>query len=149
MDILAEIAFWGFWSIVKFIVTPSAMIVYGKSVLYTIFVTSLGAAVGVQIFYHMGRLIFNWIYKRKGKKEKIVTPMKRRIVSFKNNFGIVGLLLICGIISVPISSVLMAKYFDKYRFSVWYLTIAFTIWSVVLTLSSYYLKDVLKTVDLF
>ena len=108
MDILAEIAFWGFWSIVKFIVTPSAMIVYGKSVLYTIFVTSLGAAVGVQIFYHMGRLIFNWIYKRKGKKEKIVTPMKRRIVSFKNNFGIVGLLLICGIISVPISSVLMA-----------------------------------------
>ena len=139
MEILADIAIWCFMSIVKFLVTPSIMVGLNYSVLFTICVTSLGAAIGVQIFYHMGRMIFAWFDKRKGKK-KVVTPMRRRMVGFKNNYGLVGLLFISGIISVPIASVLVAKYFDKSKMTLWYLTAAFIIWSVVLTIASNYVK---------
>ena len=139
MEILADIAIWCFMSIVKFLVTPSIMVGLNYSVLFTICVTSLGAAIGVQIFYHMGRMIFAWFDKRKGKK-KVVTPMRRRMVGFKNNYGLVGLLFISGIISVPIASVLVSKYFDKSKMKLWYLTAAFVIWSVVLTIASNYVK---------
>ena len=51
-----------------------------------------------------------------------------------------GLLVISGVLSVPISAVLISKYFDKSKMTVWYLTLAFAIWSVVLTILSYYVK---------
>ena len=128
-------------SVVKFLVTPSIMVGLDYSVLFTICVTTAGAAIGVQIFYHMGRMIFAWLDKRKGvKKEKFITPMKRKIVSFKNDYGLVGLLFVSGIISVPIASVLVAKYFDRDKTSIWLLIGAFAIWSVLLTVVSHYLK---------
>ena len=142
MEVLADIAIWCFISIIKFLVTPSIMIGLEYSVLFTICVTTVGAAIGIQIFYHMGRVIFAWFDSKKvKKKEKVVTPMKRRLVAFKNKNGLIGLLIISGIISVPISAFLVAKYFDKGRLSVWFLTAAFAIWSVVLTLTSYFLKN--------
>jgi membrane protein YqaA with SNARE-associated domain len=142
MEILADIAIWCLMSIVKFLVTPSIMVGLDYSVLFTICVTSLGAAIGVQIFYYMGRMIFKWLDGRKGKKkEKIVTPMKRKLVAFKNDYGLMGLLFISGIISVPIAAVLVAKYFDKYKTAPWLLTAAFVIWSVVLTVASNFIKS--------
>ena len=141
MEILFDIAIWCMMSIVKFLVTPSIMVGLDYSVLFTICVTTVGAAIGVQIFYHMGRMIFAWLDKRKGvKKEKFITPMKRKIVSFKNDYGLVGLLFVSGIISVPIASVLVAKYFDRDKTSIWLLIGAFAIWSVLLTVVSHYLK---------
>ncbi|MBM71325.1 MAG: hypothetical protein CL847_00880 [Crocinitomicaceae bacterium] len=141
MEILFDIAIWCMMSIVKFLVTPSIMVGLDYSVLFTICVTTAGAAIGVQIFYNMGRMIFAWFDKRKGiKKEKVITPMKRKIVSFKNDYGLVGLLVVSGVISVPIASVLVAKYFDRDKTSVWLLTCAFAIWSVLLTFVSHYLK---------
>ena len=89
----------------------------------------------------MGRMIFAWLDKRKViKKKKVITPMKRKIVSFKNDYGFVGLLVVSGVISVPIASVLVAKYFDRGKAYVWLLTCAFAIWSVLLTVVSHYLK---------
>ena len=141
MEILADIAIWCFMSIVKFLVTPSIMVGLNYSVLFTICVTSLGAAIGVQVFYYMGRMIFKWLDSKKGrKKEKVITPMKRKLVAFKNDFGLMGLLFISGIISVPIASVLVAKYFDKYKTAPWLLTAAFVLWSVILTVASNYIK---------
>ena len=141
MEILFDIAIWCIMSIVKFLVTPSIMVGLDYSVIFTICVTTAGAAIGVQIFYHMGRIIFAWLDKRKGvKKEKVITPMKRKIVSFKNDYGLVGLLVVSGVISVPIASVLVAKYFDRGKAYVWLLTGAFAIWSVLLTVVSHYLK---------
>ena len=141
MEILFDIAIWCIMSIVKFLVTPSIMVGLDYSVIFTICVTTAGAAIGVHIFYHMGRMIFAWLDKRKViKKKKVITPMKRKIVSFKNDYGFVGLLVVSGVISVPIASVLVAKYFDRGKAYVWLLTCAFAIWSVLLTVVSHYLK---------
>ena len=142
MEIIVDIAFWGLMSIVKFVVTPSIMVGLDYSVPYILCSTILGSAIGVQIFYHGGKYIFTWWENKKGKKkkEKVITPMRRRMVQFKNDYGLIGMLLISGVLSVPIASVIVAKYFNKNITSVWLLTGAFAIWSVGLTLVSHYLK---------
>ena len=142
MEIIADIVFWGLMSIVKFVVTPSIMVGLGYSVPYILCSTILGSSIGVQIFYHGGKYILTWWGNKKGKKkkEKVITPMRRRMVQFKNGYGLIGMLLISGVISVPIASVIVAKYFNKNIASVWLLTGAFAIWSVGLTLVSHYLK---------
>ena len=124
MEIIADIAFWGLMSIVKFVVTPSIMVGLDYSVPYILCSTILGSAIGVQIFYHGGKYIFTWWENKKGKKkkEKVITPMRRRMVQFKNDYGLIGMLLISGVLSVPIASVIVAKYFNKNITSVWLLT---------------------------
>ena len=142
MEIIADIAFWCLMSIVKFVVTPSIMVGLDYSVPYILCSTILGSAIGVQIFYHGGKYIFTWWENKKGKKKKnkVITPLRRRMVQFKNDCGLIGILLISGVISVTIASVIVAKYFYKNIASVWLLTGAFAIWSVGLTLVSHYLK---------
>ena len=126
----------------KFVFTPSIMVGLDYSVPYILCSTILGSAIGVQIFYHGGKYIFTWWENKKGKKKKnkVITPLRRRMVQFKNDCGLIGILLISGVISVPIASVIVAKYFNKNIASVWLLTGAFAIWSVGLTLVSHYLK---------
>ena len=112
------------------------------SVPYILCSTILGSAIGVQIFFHGGKYIFTWWENKIGKKkkEKVITPMRRRMVQFKNDYGLIGMLLISGVLSVPIASVIVAKYFNKNTASVWLLTGAFVMWSLGLTLVSHYLK---------
>ena len=142
MEIIADISFWCLMSIIKFVVTPSIMVGLDYSVPYILCSTILGSAIGVQIFYHGGKYIFTWWENKKGKKKKnsVITPMRRRMVQFKNDCRLIRILLISGVISVPIASVIVAKYFNKNIASVWLLTGAFAIWSVGLTLVSHYLK---------
>ena len=139
MEIIADIAFWCLMSIVKFVVTPSIMVGLDYSVPYILCLTILGSAIGVQTFYHGGKYIFTWWENKKGKKNNVITPLRRRMVQFKNDCGLIGILLISGVISVPIASVIVAKYFNKNIASVWLLTwIVFmfllfgtTIWQMV------------------
>ena len=141
MDIILDILFWCFMAIVKFVVTPSIMIGTGYSVLFTIVVSIVGSLIGVHLFFNFGKVIFSWWDNKKGgKKAKAVTPGKRRMVEFKNRYGLHGLLVLSGIISVPISAVLAAKYFNNSKSTPWILCVAFAIWSVGLTLLSHYLK---------
>ena len=103
MEIITDIAFWCFMSIVKFIVTPSIMVGLDYSVPFILCVTILGSALGVQIFYRGGTYIFNWWDKKKSKKkEKVVTPMRRRVVKFKNDYGLIGMLFVSGGLSAPL-----------------------------------------------
>lgn len=142
MEIITDIAFWFLMSIVKFVFTPSIMVGLDYSVPYILCSTILGSAIGVQIFFHGGKYIFTWWENKMGKKkkEKVITPMRRRMVQFKNDYGLIGMLLISGVLSVPIASVIVAKYFNKNTASVWLLTGAFVMWSLGLTLVSHYLK---------
>ena len=68
------------------------------------------------------------------------TPQRRRIVRWKNTMGFKGLLLVSGLISVPIASVLGAKYFRDQPAGKWLLMMAFVLWAGVLTLLSWALK---------
>lgn len=143
---MGELVFWFFMSIAKFLVTPSLMIAAGYSALEVVCITSISALIGVLIFHKLGRFLFlKWATFRlrryqnnpgSVKPAKVVTLTRRRIVSLKEKYGLAGVLAISGLISVPIASVLVAKYFQKNPLSIWLLVVAFAIWSVILTVAS-------------
>ena len=64
-------ALWALAAIVKFVVTPSAMIAAGHSFMATWAIASLGSAVGVSFFWIFGKWWFRWLESRwQGSEEK-------------------------------------------------------------------------------
>lgn len=126
-----------FLAIVKFLFTPSAMFLAPNedySFLTIVLTTSSGAALGVMICYGFGKKLFMYFSKRaKRKGKKVFTPGRRRIVAIKNKYGIFGLMMICGLISVPISSLIASKYFHHKKATPYLLILGFFLWSLVLT----------------
>lgn len=134
-----ETIFWMFAAIIKFVVTPSLMVGRGIALFPTILISSLGAAIGVLIFFYFGKWLFTKWDEWRGPKQRkgpVFTPGRRRFVRFRRRFGLRGLLIISGLISVPIASILAAKYHIKDARMPWLLIFAFLIWSVALTLAS-------------
>lgn len=130
-----EIATFLLASIVKFLFTPSVMVATGYGCLTTIAVTTLGAWIGIAVFFKRGEKIVNWITSvvNRGKKQKVVTPSRRKLIDLKNKYGFAGILLISGLISVPIASILVGKYFSDKTAAMYYLGGAFFVWSIALT----------------
>jgi len=136
MDYLFDVA--GMWllSIVKFIATPFVMLMRPDqkwSFLETILITSSGAALGSFVFYHFGEIIFNWWAHHFPKKRKKMTRMNRWIVNMKMKYGLKGILFIAGLISVPISAMVVARLYRHQLTALPKLIIAFFVWSSVLT----------------
>ncbi len=132
---------WWILSIVKFLFTPFVMITNPGSehwsVLEIILITTSGAALGVFIFYHFGDWILrHWPFP----KGKTFSSTRRKIISIKNKMGIKGLMLICGLISVPVSAMLCARYFRHDANAMAKLIFAFSIWSIVLTSLAYLIR---------
>ena len=140
-------------SIAKFIVTPSLMIAAGYSALEVILVTSISALVGVLFFNKLGRYLFlkwatyklNRYQKNPGSRKptKKITPVRRKIVALKEKYGLAGILVVSVILSVPISAILVSKYFQKNSASVWMLGLVFAVWSIILTFASLNIKQAL------
>lgn len=131
-------------SVVKFVITPSLMVARGIPAWEVVGVTSLGAACGVLVFFRFGKWLFRkWgeLTARRGRPRKVFTPGRRRIVWLRHRFGLFGLLLISGLISVPIASLLGAKYYPHYRSMPWSLMLAFAAWSVALTFLSWWVRS--------
>ena len=140
MIVPLETIFWMLVSVGKFLVAPALMVGRGVSWGMTVATCSVGAAFGVYVFFYFGKLIFTrWsAYKRKRENKKnVFTPGRRRWVRFQKRFGLWGLLAISGLISVPISAVLAAKYHQKDERMPWLLMLAFVVWAVVLTTISF------------
>lgn len=142
---IVEILLWMFGAVVKFLVTPSLMIARGWSFGATVFVTSVGAAVGVWVFFFFGK----WILKKWGEfrgekepKRPFFTPQRRRVVRFRRLFGMWGLLAVSGLISVPIASILAAKYYQRDERMPWILVVAFVVWSLILSALSFWAIDI-------
>jgi hypothetical protein len=131
-----EILLWMLAAVVKFVLTPSLMIGLGIGYGVTVATCSIGASLGVYVFFHFGKLIFaQWRGNqgKRGKKKRVFTSGRRRWVRFQTRFGLWGLLIISGLISVPISAILAAKYHQKDERMPWLLMGAFVVWTVVLT----------------
>jgi hypothetical protein len=131
-----ELFLWMFASVIKFLVTPSLMIARGWGFGITVAVSSVGAALGVLIFFYFGKWLLKKWSEFRGEKEPkrpFFTEKKRRIVRFRRRFGIWGLLIVSGFISVPIAAVLAAKYYQRDERMPWILIGAFFIWSLMLT----------------
>jgi hypothetical protein len=131
-----ETILWMLAVVVKFIVTPSIMIGRGVGWLPTVMICSVGASFGVLLFFYFGKWLFKEWKKwrdKKGPAGPVFTPGRRRWVRFRKRFGLWGLLLISGLISVPIASVLASKYHAKDSRMPALLMLAFALWTIVLT----------------
>ena len=138
---LTELILWSIAAVVKFLVTPSLMVARGWGFLTTVLVSSLGAGIGVLLFFYFGKWMLNKWAKFRGEKEPkrpFFTSKRRRVVQFRRKFGMWGLLVVSGMISVPISAVLAAKYYHRDERMPWILILAFVIWAFVLTALSYW-----------
>lgn len=138
----------GMWllSIAKFVITPFVMLLQGGdkwSFLETIIITSSGAALGGFVFYHFGEIIFNWWAHHFPGKRKKMTRINRWIVKMKMRYGIRGVLLISGIISVPIASMVMAKLYRHHPTALPQLLVAFFVWASVLSSIAWSIKYLL------
>ena len=131
-------------SSVKFLFAPASSIALGYDLPKTIIITFCGGSFGITIFYFIGSAIFNWWTKHKKtpkKKKRVFTSTNRKIVFIKNKYGLIGLCLITpGIISIPVGSILAAKYFrhDKKTFP--YLIASLFIWCISLSSLAYFFK---------
>jgi membrane protein DedA with SNARE-associated domain len=135
---------YGMLAVVKFIITPFTIYATGKDSIQfgeVVLTTATGAAVGVLLFYYGGTYFFKWTSHLKSKKTKpVFTKGRRRIVFIKNKFGLVGFIAISAIISVPITSLLAAKFFKHNRYTPLWLICGFLIWSLILSSAAYYIK---------
>ena len=130
---------------------PAAIISDGvsKNWIEVMVTCTLGATIGILLFYNVGKSIFSWWKKVKAsslnnkatKKKRFVTKRKRQFIQFKRQYGLVGLMLISVFISVPITAVLGAKYFSHNRNTPMYLIAAFFVWGCVLTFLSWRIKS--------
>lgn len=129
---------------VKFIITPFTIYATGKESIQfgeVVLTTGTGAAFGVLLFYYGGTYLFKWMGHLKSKKKKpVFTKGRKRIVFIKNKFGLIGFIAISVVISVPITSLLAAKFFKHNRFTPLWLICGFMIWSFILSSAAYYIK---------
>jgi membrane protein DedA with SNARE-associated domain len=142
---LLEIVLWMFGAVVKFIVTPSLMVARGWGFWPTVIITSAGATAGVWVFFYFGKWILRKWAEFRGKKEPkrpFFTPQRRRVVRLRRLFGMWGLLAVSGLISVPIASILAAKYYQRNERMPWILVLAFVAWTFILTALSFLFIDI-------
>lgn len=141
---LVNLVLWQLAAVVKFVVTPSAMVAAGHSFLAAWGITSMGSSFGVAFFWHFGKWVQRSIERRRSQHEappkKVFTPRRRRIVRLKNALGMPGLLCLSGLISVPLASVIGAKYFRDTPGAMVLLMSAFVVWAAVLTFVSWGIK---------
>ena len=135
MEWIFELLGWWSLAIVKFLFLPWVMILGAeKTFLETIIITSSGACIGVFLISFFGDRLFQYLSDR-GKRRgvKTFTPSRRRIVRIKQKYGLKGLMMIGGLISVPIATLLATKYYkheSAYRLKV---CGGFFVWSVFLS----------------
>jgi len=140
--LLKILGWWGL-SCVKFLFVPFFMIHSNQehwSWIETILISSSGAAGGVFLFFHLGEYLFGWWAKNFSRNKKLMTRGRRMIIRVKWKWGMKGLMLISGLISVPVASLLAARFYRHQANTLPLLIIAFFAWSLVLTSIAYTTK---------
>lgn len=143
---MLKVLFWWAMTIVKFLFAAPAMVAtneYDWSFLEVWGITASGAALGVFIFYHFGESIFDYLDRKRRKKPKVFNRKNRWIVRLKMKYGLKGLLLVSGLISVPIASLLAARYFRS-ETTLPMVIMGFTLWSLLLTAGSFFFENVIS-----
>ncbi len=144
LKLLGLVAF----SSVKFFWSIPAVVVAGYSFWETILITCFGGLTGFVLFFYIGELkpvrdffdlIAGWFVRifgiRKTKKVKRkFTRRNRFIIAVKGKYGLIGLsILTPSLFSIPLGSLLAARYFDKDRRTVPFMVISIILWSFLLT----------------
>ena len=133
-------------SMVKFAVSPLVSYGFDRTFAETLLITSVGGCIGVIFFYRLS----TWLMKRARirrihreiailhgveiKRPRIFTRTNRFIVRLKHGYGLQGLAALTPILlSIPIGTVIAAKYFRHDRRTLPTLLSSVLIWAVVLS----------------
>lgn len=132
-------------SSIKFLFAPATVLVSGFDYWDTILITTSGGWLGVLIFYYFGKIIVGLFMRRyfasKKKKQKF-TRSNKLIIRIKSKFGIFGLALVSPvIISIPVGSILAARYFGDDKRAVYAMMGSVLLWSFALTTALTQFKD--------
>ena len=123
-------------SSVKFFFAPSTTLIAGYSFLETLAITISGGIIGIIVFFYFGefmKALYAKMRPNKSEKKKF-SKTSRRIVTIKGKYGLIGLAILTPImISIPIGSLIAARYFDHDKKTIPYLLISVIGWSIILT----------------
>ena len=120
-----------FFGTTKFLLAPFIGINgFGLSTFETYITVSLGGIFGATLFYYLGNKLIDISQKKRLKKlaklieagkplPKIMTKTNKTIIKVKHLFGIWGLaFLTATFISIPIGSIICAKFYHHNKFSI-------------------------------
>lgn len=129
----------------KFLFAPSVSL-YTFGFWETILFVSIGGIAGVSLFYFGAGWLIDFNHKRRLKKEallrsqgkivekKVFTPFRRKIIRIKKSFGLIGIAIVTPcIISIPIGSVIAARFYHHKPQTVFVLYLSVIVWAFVLT----------------
>ena len=131
---------WFFLTVLKFLITPSTMIGLGYSWIGTIITVFVSACIWFLCFFNFGEVLFKYLAKRRTNPGKKFSKMNRFILRIKTKYGLLGMGLISGIISVPIAGLLASRYFRDEKKAIPAFSLAFLLWTVFLTSISWVIK---------
>ncbi|NND95305.1 MAG: hypothetical protein HKN45_10590 [Flavobacteriales bacterium] len=135
---------WFLLAVLKFVITPSTMIAAGYSWLTTFVVVGISSSIGYTAFYFFGDIIFSWLDGLRKKPARKFTKMNRRIVRVKMKYGLFGMGVIAGVISVPLAGLVTAKFFRHPLNTIPAMIVSFLSWTLLLTSASWLIRNVLN-----
>ena len=142
---------------VKFIFAPLISIGYGFNYFQTVIITTIGGILGFLFFFYLSRWIIvqfnqlcpivfsyftgNSVEKAKEilncgdtKKKKAFSRKSRTIVSIRNKYGFLGIVLLTPVLlSIPIGAFLAQKYYSKRSNVLVYLSLSIVLWSFLIS----------------
>lgn len=118
---------------------PVAIVAMKMSFAETMLCTNIGGILGVLIFTFFSKYllhIWNIYYPEKWKllkkKRKLFNKRNRRIVNIKVKYGLTGIVLLNPILlSIPVSSFLVTKYYGNKIANLVYLVAGQIVWSFI------------------
>jgi len=129
----------------KFLFAAIVSYRFGHTYLETVLLTAAGATVGILVFYLGSARVLEWFRRRYMRKrasdiargikpKRIFTRTNRMIVRMKQGYGVHGVAFILPpLLSVPLTSLLAAKYFRHDKRTLPLLLSSVVIWSFVLS----------------
>jgi hypothetical protein len=120
---------------------PVAVLAMKMSFFETIIYTNVGGALGAVIFtFFSDILIKTWNkylqkkFKLHRKPKKVFTKWKRFLVKIKVKYGLTGIVILTPLIlSIPVGSFLIAKYYGRKKINIAWLISGQIAWSFIYT----------------
>jgi len=133
---------------------PLVIIQFKFSFIETILWTNIGGILGIYFFAFLSDKVIIWwnqtfrkkrkALKSKKKEKKTFTRKNRRIVRIKQRYGLIGIALSTPfLLSIPVGTFLVIRYYRSSRVKFAYLIGANLIWSVIYTLFYTFCEGVL------
>ena len=133
---------------------PLVIIQFKFSFIETILWTNIGGILGIYFFAFLSDKVIIWwnrtfrkkrqAVKSRRKEQKVFTRKNRRIVRIKQRYGLIGIALSTPfLLSIPVGTFLVIRYYRSSRVKFAYLIGANLIWSVIYTLFYTFCEGVL------